>query len=320
MKRKRNNEENSSLELLLDTMCNTFGGIMFIAILLVILCSMNDFTKPTPEENVKSEMTPQQVEELKAQVRLKKMRLDKALKKIKIPANMINSKELKLSIDHQRLKGQLAIINIEKIILADDLKDDIQKQKQIEKQNIVDSQTLRNNKKKVRKIKQENSKLKLKIKIADNAASTNEITPPQEKTTNKIPAFAVVKNNRLYLLCKSSRINPVQGNRLNKNAFSDSFQLFFSNGHRALRFLPKPGYGELINSDILVEKNIKNAYKLFPKNRYFISFRVHADSIKSFIKIRKYLHSNNFSYIWSPCMNDANLIVKISQGTKYKSY
>ncbi len=36
----RNREPESSLELLLDTMCNTFGGVMFIAIALVVVVSM----------------------------------------------------------------------------------------------------------------------------------------------------------------------------------------------------------------------------------------------------------------------------------------
>ena len=129
-----------------------------------------------------------------------------------------------------------------------------------------------------------------------------------------------MKNNRLYVLLKSPHINPVQGNGLNKNAFSNSFQLFFSNSHRAVRFLPKTGCGELINSNALIKKSIEKAYKLFPKNRYFISFNVHADSIKSFIEVRKYLHRRKFSYTWAPYMNDADLILAIGQRTQYKSY
>ena len=39
---KRNDEE-SSLELLLDTMCNTFGGIVFITILVALIT--NDVTQ-----------------------------------------------------------------------------------------------------------------------------------------------------------------------------------------------------------------------------------------------------------------------------------
>ena len=36
----KSREPESSLELLLDTMCNTFGGVMFIAIALVVVLSM----------------------------------------------------------------------------------------------------------------------------------------------------------------------------------------------------------------------------------------------------------------------------------------
>ena len=39
MRKRRNTEDDSSLELLLDTMCNTFGGVMFIAIMLFVIIS-----------------------------------------------------------------------------------------------------------------------------------------------------------------------------------------------------------------------------------------------------------------------------------------
>ena len=38
-RRRRSEEEDSSLELLLDTMCNTFGGVMFIAISIFVIIS-----------------------------------------------------------------------------------------------------------------------------------------------------------------------------------------------------------------------------------------------------------------------------------------
>ncbi len=39
MSRRNRHEEDSSLELLLDTMCNTFGGVMFIAISIFVIIS-----------------------------------------------------------------------------------------------------------------------------------------------------------------------------------------------------------------------------------------------------------------------------------------
>ena len=46
---KRQQSEESSLELLLDTMCNTFGGVMFIAISLLVIISV--MTKDIPQKN-----------------------------------------------------------------------------------------------------------------------------------------------------------------------------------------------------------------------------------------------------------------------------
>ena len=49
MKRYRKKVESSSLELLLDTMCNTFGGVMFIAISLVVIISL--MTRDIPQKS-----------------------------------------------------------------------------------------------------------------------------------------------------------------------------------------------------------------------------------------------------------------------------
>lgn len=53
-------EQESSLELLLDTMCNTFGGVMFIAISLVVIISM------TSTNSSEEEKSPASAEELNA--------------------------------------------------------------------------------------------------------------------------------------------------------------------------------------------------------------------------------------------------------------
>ena len=44
----RRHAEESSLDLLLDAMCNTFGGVMFIAILLTVMISIRGLEKRMP--------------------------------------------------------------------------------------------------------------------------------------------------------------------------------------------------------------------------------------------------------------------------------
>ena len=60
MRRRRNNSEESSLELLLDTMCNTFGGVMFIAISIFII--IYGFTNNEVKEEVPA-LDPVEIEQ-----------------------------------------------------------------------------------------------------------------------------------------------------------------------------------------------------------------------------------------------------------------
>lgn len=56
MRRRRRTTSADSLELLLDTICNTFGGVLFIAILVVILLRMTgESEEETPVPTVAPE-------------------------------------------------------------------------------------------------------------------------------------------------------------------------------------------------------------------------------------------------------------------------
>lgn len=48
MRRRVDGDSGGSLELLLDTMCNAFGGVMFIAMLVAILSQFVEFPSPDP--------------------------------------------------------------------------------------------------------------------------------------------------------------------------------------------------------------------------------------------------------------------------------
>ena len=74
MSRRRGGEA-SSLELLLDTMCNTFGGVMFIAISLFVVISAMEPNRPTEPAPEAETMSP---EELREEI----ARLEKELRRV----------------------------------------------------------------------------------------------------------------------------------------------------------------------------------------------------------------------------------------------
>lgn len=89
MSRRRHiSEEDSSLELLLDTMCNTFGGVMFIAITLFVLLSNSVFktitqTPPqTPAENI--ETLRNELDSLQKLLAARRVKIQQAQEELKI--------------------------------------------------------------------------------------------------------------------------------------------------------------------------------------------------------------------------------------------
>lgn len=65
--RRRRTGQASSLDLFLDTICNTFGGIMFLAILLSVLVQMRS-KEPKPVEPSKVPMTASEAREISSQL------------------------------------------------------------------------------------------------------------------------------------------------------------------------------------------------------------------------------------------------------------
>ena len=80
MSRKKKIIPQDSLELLLDTMCNTFGGVMFISLLLVILISALKNNVVKENERALKGQTPEQI---KVEVDSLKIKLQKITDDIK---------------------------------------------------------------------------------------------------------------------------------------------------------------------------------------------------------------------------------------------
>ncbi len=82
----RRRSEGSSLDLLLDAMCNTFGGVMFIAILLTVMISIRSLEKKNavPDQSENIEVVRQQAAELQNE-------LDELLKKTDEQAKLLEN-------------------------------------------------------------------------------------------------------------------------------------------------------------------------------------------------------------------------------------
>ena len=99
---KKSSDLESSLELLLDTMCNSFGGVMFIAISLIIVLTMTSKADVSNSENFKN------LEEMQARLE----ELKKEFKELENKTSDISSLIEQLKNDPRR-KYLADIVNLE---------------------------------------------------------------------------------------------------------------------------------------------------------------------------------------------------------------
>ena len=91
----RRNAEESSLDLLLDAMCNTFGGVMFIALLLTVMISIKGLEKKdmVPDQSEDITEVRRQVAQLQAELAAM---VDKTNEQAKLLENMKSDPRLQL--------------------------------------------------------------------------------------------------------------------------------------------------------------------------------------------------------------------------------
>jgi hypothetical protein len=111
---RRKSAENSSLELLLDTICNTFGGIIFLAILVAVLLQISG--SPTLSASLKEpQATGMKPDDLKSQLEALRKLVEQQEEKLRqATQNLLANGSQSKVIDKQSLELRIAIARAER--------------------------------------------------------------------------------------------------------------------------------------------------------------------------------------------------------------
>ncbi len=279
-----------SLELLLDTMCNTFGGIMFIAISLVVISQLitntqkamtrEDLNEATLKGMQKNIDTLQlEVSELQRQVFETQRRALKMSPEVKElieqylqarESNLhqlgkLNNLEAKISAEQERvnrLKSEIAQAEAE---LKEKKEFYAERQKQLAEK------------------KQELQKAIAELEAALKRVQPRTLRFSQEEDTSLDAYWVLLKHNKIYRYGSSQ--STVSGEVIRQD---------FNFG-RSLRLLPQRGTA-------LGENPAADLEKLFgeiPRNRYFIFLLVDHESFSTLLATRQYLRNCRFMVRWS---------------------
>ncbi len=287
MGQRRHNTQNS-MELLLDTICNTFGGLLFIAMLVAVMVqATSDRSQTQDNERVTSEdlyrLAREQeitLSELES-VRLAAAQQDTIMTQFATPDNLDvlrellrlrglavekTSQRLKLLGNITRAEASTAAIGEELVQLDKDLAD-------ASKEVIAARDSL----------------------AAEVAARKIEGTLPRLHDTRKHPVPVVIRYGRMYVWHRYSR----SGARLGLN--TDDF-VAIEQERRYLVTTPKPYAGTPVTDAARLRRRLSE----FDAARNYLDVIVWQDSFDSFQEFKNTLIDLGFEYGLEPaCPGDS---------------
>jgi hypothetical protein len=292
-------ESEDSLDLLLDTLCNAFGGIILIT-LLIALMSQEAKDEPDVAESYESEwmLEQQEVLRIESELIIEEAILDSLLENLS--EDEINKDSLSLE-KKQKLEQEKKVVIANLKQLTDELDsmpvnssnlavDLHNKLKSLEK-NILSQSML----KEEQRAKIQNLQEKLSDVQQDISASKNERTLalrlPKEKKSGKNYQWMVIKHGLVY-----PRDYP---------NISEIFTVVEESPTDKI-FIPRPGKGFDITKD--QSRMLNYLLTVNPKSTY-LAFTVfdNDECFRTFNKVKQMVTSRGLGYTWEPLSQDLRL-------------
>lgn len=289
MARRNKTEEESSLELLLDTVCNAFGGIIFIVLLLMIL----PVKSPTGESDNKAGKPASMVE--LAKLEALKAELSQKERVLEVQKSTSVALELPESRDDLKRKADLeqAMQKLKDRITLQS-QDDDQIRKKIEQLN-----------KSLVEMKDLQQRLQTGLINLRNQKEQGDVRithlPRLHAIQGKFNYFLVVYQGRVYLTHKPGQ------NSLELYDNTDDFNVQKTDD--SWIYIPHSGKGTPVEEWLKASDGCALLQSQLLANQAVINICIYADSIGSFLSMRNAFTSKGYDYNWAPLSEQKPLIL-----------
>ena len=277
--RRRRSEDAGSLELLLDTMCNAFGGVMFIAMLLAVLSQFIETRTDaaTKEKDVarRRERVNLKIEEEKLKARLNGLKAS-----LDAEFRLHVNRPLLAGIERAKKRNAELVVKrdaLRKAFEAAGAKLDGAREEKRKRESAVEEMEKEN-----RDTLNKLDRLKRDV--------VRQLRLPRIRKVRKIPFWMIVKGNRLYLLHKPTRrrsIGPLNAEAVRRKSF---------NGYAEYEAIQ--GRGEDLKGDWRNSADVAAILRDLPKRSYLLEFAVWPDSYGAFLKARDFFTQKGYDYFW----------------------
>ncbi len=272
---RRTHEPVDSLELLLDTICNAFGGILFLTILLTMLLRLSH---PKTAQQTVSETARQEMTELGDQ--------------LEVALSELESLERSLAIQTQT-RSRFVDADLEERYR--DLEQLRQRQQQLDRSLLEANRSAVKEQQQIDAITTKNEELdrgleQVKTNVtatakkldAERQRRTQSVVPPHTRTSRKHELGLVVRYGRVYLERRWDRLHLTSEPNLDDFAVlgeSDGF----------LRITPKPYKGLPIEDSADFSNRLQALLSTYDADEWHICSSVWEDSFDKFLILKKLL-------------------------------
>lgn len=288
---RRRNSNQDSLDLLLDTICNTFGGVLFIAILVILLLQQ---TSPTESQGEPAQLTDSESQQIvndfqRLQDQLSLLRASTAAQDELL--SQFSSPRLKeLILQRKALEEDRNTLQTELDATDLEILEKLQRNAELTSQLSQREQMV-----KEAKATLKDSQEKLQQEIAGRTQASK--TPVLKSASFKPEVGFIMRYGRIYQWHKYDSLGSRQG--LN----TDDFIIVERSDHQLIT-APHPLRGLDLSDHDAAQSSLIATLRRFDPQRHTIVVVVRPDSFHAFSLVRDTLIQQGFDYRLMP-MNES---------------
>lgn len=283
-----------SLDLLLDTICNTFGGILFIAMLVAILTNQvsRDVAPKSPSAESSRELRKLRGELTKSDSRLTKLR-QAVRQKEDLERRFASSESLGL---------------LESIRSLDETSDDLLKDRSQQLADVAESQAdLEETARELERIAQQMAEAQERLRLEKQQLETEASL---RSRTSQVPRQRETQKAQIPFFLKAGRFCGYVSRDENGQLVRNEEETKISEPEPGSQFLePIEGAGLAVADDGSNAAQIAERLSTFDKNQHFLSIYVFQDSFAHFETLKNEIIRGGFEYHLVPFPDDGKISI-----------
>jgi hypothetical protein len=292
--RRRNTEPVDSLELLLDTICNTFGGIVFLALLVCLLSFQSGRSAPSAsvaDEHVRQIEQHQQAQHILAKVDAAILRSRKA------QADQRRAIEALGGRPDQQAVRDLTESEVQRRQLEDSIRDVTAQTAKLESARVAAEQQLREVEEQFRHAKADATSAEGEL-LAQRKKQTLHMRLPRARETTKRQVPVLLTGQRLCNVYEYDGDGRPTNLNVNDIRLDDGADRIRPSDLRA-------GGGLAVGDSDTFRKSLDQLLAVFVPQRDYIALAVWPDSYSEFRLVRDHVVRRGFEYELILLDNDA---------------